>query len=233
MIGRSLVIFQLGNNQNEIHQVNSWEMCLSSRTENFKEKVAALRKEKQWKPEEIVSDREVEKICHADNCIDPKEPGYHRWAADGITVINISDDPNLPNPMTAIIEERERSHKKRAEGFRKLKDYIPELTVLRKAVPESMAEVEIVLPPLKVQVKSSVFSPICVTNYLGEDKKNKHHIWELVDRATLESKPEIQALINCPFRKAYKDRCKEVGDLLGLSDTDVENEVYTSTLKKE
>lgn len=230
MIGRSLVIFQLGNNQNELHQTNSWGMALSHSDNNINQKIIEERKKKNWKPEDIVSDAEVEAICNATNCLGPQEPGYHKWASDGVMIINISDDPNLYNPLVPIRERKEATRKKRREAIEQLQQYLPELSKLEKAVPVGTIKVDIVIP-VRVEVRfstSEAISSIDVSN--GDERAMWGH--QLVDRTELAKVPEIAAIVNCPLRKVYMDRCQELAQLLGLRSEDVRNELYSFSRKK-
>lgn len=237
MIGRSLIIFQLGNNKNELHTTCPWEMAMSrgeSRRDkkyDLKKEIAKARKEKKWKPEGIVDDKEVEAICNSSHCADPKEPGYHKWASDSVDVINISDDPNLYNPMVPIIERRNAEHKRQAEAKEQLKKYLPELAKLRNAVPTGKLEITMTLS-VRVKVGYEVYSPISNIDVYQGDKKPDYP-FQLIDRDELAKFPKIAAIINCPVRKAYERRCKELSDVLGLSEGDIENATYTYADRKE
>ena len=224
MIGRSLIVFQLGNNQNELHEVNSWGMALAPR--DAEKQLIQERVTKKWKPEDVVSDAEVEAICNATNCIGPDKPGYHKWASDGVTVINISGDPALYNPLVPIKEREKAAAEKRAAAMKRLKEeFLPELAKLRNAVPVGKVEVDFTIPPVKVKVGYRVWQPIGSLAVL-QDGKEVSYPSQLIDHDALAKVPEIAALVNCPLRKAYWDRCAEIANLLGLSETDVENETY-------
>jgi len=228
MIGRSLTIFQLGNNQNEIHSVNSWSFCLGSQDKDFEKKIIKEAKKKKWKPEEIVSDAEVEAIVNAKNCI-PGEEGYHKWASDGVCVINRSKDPNLYNPA------KERARKKRAEqdernkALEQLKEYLPELVKLRNAIPVGTIELNLIVP-IRLKVGYSISDYLNI-DVLDKDGKDITYASWIVLHDHINELPEMSHIVNCPHRKAYDARCKELATLLGLRPGDVENETYWSLRK--
>ncbi len=221
MIGRSLVIFQRGSDKNEVHTVNCGFMNLGQK--EFDEAIVREAKEKNWKPEEIVNDLEVEKIVNATNCIG--EEGHHRWASDGVRVINLSGDPNLYNPATAKRERKRIEAEKREQGLKKLEEFLPELVQLRKMVPEGSITIRV---PLQIDVKIDyhVWEPISAINCLDESGKSYTYASHLIDRELLKKREEMARIVNCPHRIKYRNRCKEVADLLGLREEDIENKVY-------
>ena len=232
MIGRSLIIFQRGNNQNELHTVSPWELALAHREKDFDKKIIKQAKRKKWKPEEIVSDTEVEAIVNSTHCADPKEPGYHHWASDGVHVINLSGDPNLPNPAAVKNEKMEAEAKMRRAAFERIDEFIPELIKLRQVVPEGSVEVKVVVP-LTISVRYSV-SNFLNMRVLREDGHDRMWAHEVIDQKAIEQIPELEAVVNCPYRKAYRDRCQEIAESLGLDESDIENATYfvISDLKK-
>lgn len=232
MIGRSLVIFQRGNNKNELHEVNSWNFAFSCRENDLDNKIVSEAKKKKWKPEEIVNDAEVEAIVNATNCIGPQEPGYHKWASDGVHVINLSGDPTLPNPATVKAEKRRKEGERRHKAYKKLDKFIPELIKLRNAIPTGTLTIsKVALPKVTVKLNYGVTHAISMVVVLDKDGQYLDYASWLVDNEALAKRPELVNIVNCPHRKAYRDRCQELADLLGLSYTDIENTIYEKIIE--
>ena len=125
MIGRSLIIFQRGNNKNELHQVGSFDLAFAHREKDFDKKTLKEAKKKKWRPEAVVSDRVVKAIVNSHQCADPKEPGYHLWASDGYRIINLSGNPNLHNPLDQINAAREKERLRRQRRSSNLTSSFP------------------------------------------------------------------------------------------------------------
>lgn len=229
MIGRSLVIFQLGNNRNEIHEVNSWEFALGASDKDFAEKIIKEAKKKKWKPEAIVKDKEVKAIVYATNCI-KGEPGYHKWASDGVYIINRSGDPNLYNPAKEKAEKRRIKENKRKESLEKLKEYLPELIKLRNAIPVGTIEISMTVP---LRVKFDYHETFFRHDVVGQDGKGIMWSTQVVSLEQVMAMPEAQAIVNCPHRAAYLTRCESLAQLLELNRCDVENATYFAILKIE
>lgn len=226
MIGRSLIIFQLGDNKNELHETNSWSFALSDHdSKEWDKRAISERKKKDWKPEDIVDDAEVEAICKATNCISKDRPGYHKWASDGVKVINISDDPDLPNPMTSIIAQKKKEQKERDAKIKKLEKFLPELFKLRNAITTGETPLTMTLS-VKVKVSSSVEYPISSIKVMGENGKEIDYACQLIDRKTLESISELSNIIHCPHRKIFNKQCEKIAFKLGLDSGTVKNKVY-------
>jgi hypothetical protein len=193
--------------------------------------IIAEAEKKKWKPEAIVSDAEVEAIVNSHHCADPKKPGYHEWCSDGYQIINLSGDPNLPNPLVPLQKAREEESRRRQEAHKQLEQHIPELVKLYQAVPEGSIEVAMVIPvTIKVQYSTSANLDLDVL----QRGKEPSYPFELIDREALMKMPEVVTVVNCPLRKAYRDRCHELAELLGLDETDIENATYfaISDMKK-
>ena len=92
MIGRSIIIFHFPDGRNEIHSTSPWGWAMARKDADFEEMVKRQARVDKWKAEDTVDDAEVEKIKAATNCIGPDHPGYHEWASDGVTVINVTDE---------------------------------------------------------------------------------------------------------------------------------------------
>jgi hypothetical protein len=219
MIGRSLVIFQFGNNKNELHECCSWSFALGlhDKKKDIDKRIVKEYKKKKWKPEDVVDDAEVEAIVNATNCIGPKEPGYHQWASDGVHIINLSGDPNLYNPAAALAERRRIAEKKRQKALHRLKGFIPELVKLRNAIPTGEITLDVTLQ-VKVEVAYSVSSPISSVYVFNKNGKEQVYSSRLIDRDQLA--------------KQQDDRCRELADELGLCEEDVENETFLATMPK-
>ena len=95
---------------------------------------------------------------------------------------------------------------------------------MRKAVPEGSLTVQTVVV-LTVKVRYAIWNHLDV-DVLDEHGKRRTYAHEVVDREVLEQMPEIAAIVNCPHRKAYHDRCQSIGEMLGLEASDVGNQVY-------
>lgn len=229
MIGRSLLVLQLGKDQNELHFENPLGMSMTfwnddKIDEELRNKIIAIRTEamqtkKEWNPVAVVDDNEVVAIYSASNCIGPDHQGYHKWASDGVTIINISDDPNLSDPTAHIKAKKKAAREKRTKALEQIKQYLPELRELKKKVKQGQVIIDFpIIANLQIQIHSSATNPVGFLNVL-----NIGHINNLIDQNELEKVPEIAERINCPFRKAYVDRCNEIACSLGLSMDDVQN----------
>jgi len=91
MIGRGMIVIQKAKDQNELHFVSPWELSLASyhatqegEMEKFQQQV--LEQAKDWKPDDVVDDKELEAIRKA-TCSIPGEEGYHKYASDNIMVV--------------------------------------------------------------------------------------------------------------------------------------------------
>jgi len=229
MIGRSIiVVFQRGDDKNEIHHVGSAPFFANE--EEFERRVIEESIKKNWKPEDVVNDAELEKIVNATNCIGPEREGFHKWASDGVMVFNLSGNPNLYNPATARRKILKEQFAKRTEGMIRLKEFIPELVELRKAIPTGSIQVNLTIP-VTVKVDSSVYRGIDDVYVLNEKGEQVDYASRLIDREELAKFPEISAVINCPHRQAYHKRCKELTELLGLDEHDAENQTYSASRK--
>ena len=232
MIGRALLIFQRGNNQNELHSVSSWEFALAPHEDEEKMNKAIIEEseKEKWKPEAIVSDAEVEAIVNSKHCADSKEPGYHEWCSDGYHIINLSGDPTLPNPLTPLEEAQEKEGRRRVEARKQLDKFIPELIKLRQAVPEGSVEIAMAFPvTIRIRYGVGDYHDIDVLDKQGKKPMYPH---ELINHAALAQTPEMVAIESCPLRKAYRDRCHELAELLGFDESDIENQTYFA-IKKE
>lgn len=235
MIGRSVVIFQRGNNQNEIHEVDSWGLALSGTMEHeskLDEKIVAEASKNNWEPEEIVSDAEVDAIVNATQASREGYTGYHRWASDGVKVINLSGDPNLPNPAAVKAEKRRIVIEKRKKSLQKLDEFLPELMTLRNAIPTGKIILKIPIV-LSLEVQYGVWESVSTVKAIDENGKHTMYASWLVDRQTIKELSEMASIVNCPHREAYKNKCREVAALLGLTETDVENAAYDVAPKGE
>ncbi len=234
MIGRSIVILQRGDNKNEIHLTNSWDMCSSAHDPDIKNKIIQIAKEKSWVPEDIVSDAEVAAIVTATNDIGPQVPGYHKWAGDSVLVINLSNDPNLYNPATVLAEQKEQARLQLVERLKQLQEFIPELYQLSSVIPTGNIEVKFTLP-VTIVVKYSASGVSLSEIKRIKDGKSATFAGEIIDHDIIRAMPELANAYNCPYRKAYEDRCNQLAILLGLTTTSIKNKLfnYEMEMKKK
>jgi hypothetical protein len=229
MIGSSTTIFQRGNNVNEVHTTGSFGGLFAPQDEAEREKlIVQTAEEKQWKPEAIVDDAEVKKIVYATS-INPGSEGYHKFAGDGVTVINLSGDPNLYNPAKEKAEAYRIKREKRQAGLVKIKElHLAELVSLRKMVPVGQVDIEVTLT-LPVTVEFTIHGPQTPNIIVdGKDGKPRQasYAWEVLNREEIYKRSELQAFMNCPHRKKYHDRCKELDTLYELRDGDSSDAAY-------
>ena len=225
MIGHSLIVFQRGNNVNELHKVNSWNFSFMQRSKKADESILNEAKNKKWKPDDIVNDNELKKIVYATNCINPEHEGYHKLASDGVHIINLSDDPNLYNPAQEKIEKIKAANKIESYLIKRLrKEFILELIKLKDAIPTGKIEIKMMFS-LNVSVKYGVHKSVDCIEIFQNDKKIEY-VSQIIDKDQLVRLPEMENIVNCPYRKAYHDRCQEISDLLGLEKNKIFNDIY-------
>lgn len=233
MIGRSLVIFQRGDNQNELYEVNSWSL-FSSR-DDLAQKIIERSIEEKWKPCDTVSDSEVEIIVNAKSIIRGSS-GYHKWASDGVTVINLSGDPNLYNPAKARAEKEKAEWERKRQAKEELKKFLPELVALRDAIPSGTLRVEVTVP-LTVEIGyghgMGITRGIYIKSVFDKGGTKVNFACLVVGEEDLRNLPELREVVNCPKRKAYLTRTNELAESLGLKWVDVENAAYTESERQK
>lgn len=222
MIGQSTVIFQLGDNKNEVRFWSCWEIesgdKLIEGMIKHRKKDKHRRKDKRWAIQGIVDDAEVVKICNATNIINDGNPEYHRFAGDRKWVINLSGKP-LHNPMDDVHAKWQAEKDRIKEARIKLNEFIPELNRLYGLIPEGTVTFKRSIT-VHVKMKYHRFNPFSTRESFRNGKRIDYGNWIFSDEEIAEM-PEVQSIINDPARKAHKEKVAEVALIVGLTESEV------------
>lgn len=216
MIGQSTVIFQLGNNKNEVRFWSCWESESGKKLEDFM--IKKRKKDKKWGIEAIVDDAEVVKICNATNTINDGRPDYHKFAGDSKWVINMSGKP-LHNPMDDVHAKWQAEHDRIKEARLKLNEFIPELERLYNLIPEGEVEFSRNIT-ISVKMKYRKFNQFGTRESFRDGKVISYGNW-IFSNEEIAEMPEVQFIVNDTARKAHAKKVAEVALIVGLTESEV------------